>query len=1257
MNENAKERKTDTLGPQNINDKLDSAAKVLDDARAEARARLAEERRVRQEAEKNERVRAAAQEVDNRASAERIENIMAQKRVQNEYAESQRRSLGTDKRRERTASEADTAKKVREEEQRLRVQASAREQNELLKRNSDTDRLISSVYRRVEQTRGASVRAQANEKAELERMLAAADLAKNDVIAEREREANEAAKEHIEREKAEKEAELKLAEEARLRIEAMDREQTKTETPEVIIQDGMEFIRGIPEQEQKKDVTVIDGIEFIRGIPEDAAASREEVPIRTTESKDAHSVEDIKIGISASDLEDNSAADSESVGEKDVGEQDSTEAAEYSAEKTEAAGSDKNNESEPLWTSILGSTYSMMTAKTGFEEKYEKKREAAEAAIRSSDAEPIAPVKRHAAADEPRIKYDFDAGYVIKPEEESKADKRNRRKEEKQLRRSMRKEGGAVAEETDEIVKKPIKSAIPVANHTVKVSIDQAHAVPTEAAASTNIAPKNNTGADSEAKDTALIFSDARLEALKEEKRRKEEAIEDMEAANAREIAALKKNNYQAKANYVNAGIAAAEEAYRKDIISLNEKIKEIEAEHEAKRRYYESSTEKYKADAINVHSEYDGASDSYSNSANGTEAYEITDTLPTLSEDFDKKGKKKKKERTKDKRSKRGERDDLSYSDEYAGANEKRAMLDDYKEYRKKYGDGDARPNESTASDEMVFVSDEDAELRKKYAKYFVDEAPTDSAPMSRTPSVTDEVLPRPEYRGETYDTYTPVSAKTKHSDADYRSEIDEQISKDEADRKEYRDSAEDEAHVHSMTRRELRRHLSSSAKEEKNLTRTIDRAERKYAKAHLTEKPEKLTAVMTAKKELFALYASNYIICTASGAKGEARRFGKSARRLVKDYNSDLSRYEKMADERFSPVSDPVEYIKKHNTPPTLPVPKPSGVGEDDGLNSTKAKKREKLSVAKEDAKRNRKQSRRSRADTLSTVKRQIANDELCAAACIEYRINRYDYEITKRKFHFGDETGADKRERKKTLAKLKSMRSGKKSSLKHKAEDNARYLEVAVADANELRIKRDSDRDRLSEIIERVGLLLTERDGINRRLDSLYRENESVFSSSKNTRKRITELKLAVARKTFKKQMKEYRRISKYRIPLKEKQVVYDLMNEKIELTAYEAELRFRLKTEHPRKDARRDMRNELRETVKELRATDRAISSQKKKLASRDERKNPKKNQLVWLMVLILITALAALTVIFFKEETVAFFGKAWEFFVNLFKKKA
>ena len=41
--------------------------------------------------------------------------------------------------------------------------------------------------------------------------------------------------------------------------------------------------------------------------------------------------------------------------------------------------------------------------------------------------------------------------------------------------------------------------------------------VPTEAAASTNIAPKNNTGADSEAKDTALIFSDARLEALKED--------------------------------------------------------------------------------------------------------------------------------------------------------------------------------------------------------------------------------------------------------------------------------------------------------------------------------------------------------------------------------------------------------------------------------------------------------------------------------------------------------------------------------------------------------------------------------------------------------------------------------------------------------------------------------------------------------------------------------------------------------------------
>ena len=485
-------------------------------------------------------------------------------------------------------------------------------------------------------------------------------------------------------------------------------------------------------------------------------------------------------------------------------------------------------------------------------------------------------------------------------------------------------------------------------------------------------------------------------------------------------------------------------------------------------------------------------------------------------------------------------------------------------------------------------------------------------------------------------------------------------EISDDELrDMEEHASAAEEKKRVVSMKRRDLDRHLGKSAKQEKKLVRSIKNERSKYSSSKAVEKPTKLVELLGTERELFDVYALNYMICKASADKRDMRYFEKQIKKLLKDYDRDLEAYGKLSAQKQSPVSAEVlSYIKEHDTPPTLPiptVPKSDESGNDKG--GRRAMQREQLALARSDKKERRKEKKRGRSDDAALARRQIANDEQTVAARIEYRINRYDYAVTKTKFSFGDETGKEKRERKTVLAKLKAMRSAKGAAMKAAGEDNKRYFEVATASADNAKAKRGADRERLAEIIERVGLLLTERDGVNRRLDSLYRENEAVFSTAKNTRKRITELKLAEAKRVFRGKLKDYKRISKYKIPEKEKQPLYDAMNKQIELSAYAAELKFRLKTEHPHGDARHALRDELRATAKKLRYAERDFSRLKKRLGSKAKREGGSKSNLTWIIVLILLIALGAAAYIFFKEEMTAFFSTAWSFITGLFSKNA
>ena len=119
------------------------------------------------------------------------------------------------------------------------------------------------------------------------------------------------------------------------------------------------------------------------------------------------------------------------------------------------------------------------------------------------------------------------------------------------------------------------------------------------------------------------------------------------------------------------------------------------------------------------------------------------------------------------------------------------------------------------------------------------------------------------------------------------------------------------------------------------------------------------------------------------------------------------------------------------------------------------------------------------------------------------------------------------------------------------------------------------------------------------------------------------------------------------------MKDKQPLYDLMNARVELKAYEAELHFRLKHERPKRDAKAAIREQMRSVSKKLRYNARDYSRLCKKLTKQASRLPKPGHQLGWLILLIAVLGLGIAAVILFGEQIDAFFDKIWSFITSPF----
>ncbi len=464
-----------------------------------------------------------------------------------------------------------------------------------------------------------------------------------------------------------------------------------------------------------------------------------------------------------------------------------------------------------------------------------------------------------------------------------------------------------------------------------------------------------------------------------------------------------------------------------------------------------------------------------------------------------------------------------------------------------------------------------------------------------------------------------------------------------------------ESEQHAELLGTKELKKRLDGSAKDAARLRRAIEKKKRKAAKKHGMPHIILYKEAMELMKELLQLAIEDYKLCLSVGKKKYIKRTAKQLDSLTDEYNSDLEVWRTLTGSSANALpytlsSDVANGIELPDIPePTFSEAeiartekskkKPDKKDIDDMHDEQLALIREEVREKRREKRERERESKEYRGNTTPPITdKHMARDLAAVEAMIDFRLDTQKTQITAQRLRFGPETKAEKREREEALRDVKVMKSAKKALIKATRADNARYMQAASGDA-ESQARAGADIERMREIAERIRLLLIERDEINEQLLAYYRESDG----NVDHRKKVNGVRFRAAKRSYRAQKRDFRRISSYRIPLKYKTKLYALMNKRIELMASLAELKYRAKIEKSSKAAKKSISRNMKDVRRRLKQNDRDLHALNTRTAARAKRARDPKSQLKWLAILLLTVAACIVGYFLLKDKLPSILG--------------
>ncbi len=446
----------------------------------------------------------------------------------------------------------------------------------------------------------------------------------------------------------------------------------------------------------------------------------------------------------------------------------------------------------------------------------------------------------------------------------------------------------------------------------------------------------------------------------------------------------------------------------------------------------------------------------------------------------------------------------------------------------------------------------------------------------------------------------------------------------------------------VTKMNKRELKDRLRRAERKENKLKRSYKKIERRRV-----DSTERLVALMALKRELLESYVSDLNYAIVADNSRYTKKYARLVSETTGEYNGLIDDFCVLTGSKTPTVNENIaELIVSGVGCPPIPVI--------DYVSREKLS--EKPSPKREEAERRREQKQLLREDkalqrdrrqglvrdqeapdaialTPKMVKKMMKLDLKTVKARCAYRKATIKYQLSLSNYHFNENTRASQAARVDSNARLRAMRRDTKKLYKVTKANNKRYARVMNGTVKLNRVKHEAERQRIEVLRQRIIARIVERAEINTRLMALYSDDGR---GKKNVRDKIARVRLKAARRSFKKQLHLYRKSKRYFVPMPLKEEAWALMNERTNLAAYLAECKYRKRHEKPKGSLKRALKEEIRNTKRSIKYTERDIYRLLHKMKKKNEKQPSVKAQIIWIVVLAVLVVGGVACAVFYQQ---------------------
>ncbi|MBQ9070099.1 MAG: hypothetical protein IJY23_01950, partial [Clostridia bacterium] len=447
----------------------------------------------------------------------------------------------------------------------------------------------------------------------------------------------------------------------------------------------------------------------------------------------------------------------------------------------------------------------------------------------------------------------------------------------------------------------------------------------------------------------------------------------------------------------------------------------------------------------------------------------------------------------------------------------------------------------------------------------------------------------------------------------------------------------------MQALARRDFRRYMKDEKHDEKSIIKDIKRTRAGYDKTSVKSYAmPRLRESIGFSRELLERYADVYSAALAVRDKKYIKLYKKKVLHATDEYRADLEFWTRVTGEATPIVPKNLE--EEIRLGRSITIPEIDAEFTPSEKVSRRLKKKDLEKFIKDEKRRSIEALEREEAiknatmldsDEIIISKYHMQTDLDTVKSRIEYRKQRYIQDLKRARYTFGEETLKSEKKHIAESKKLRKMKKHTRRFIRFTKKNNERYFALANLNVENIKVRSDVKRDRLEVLKNRILSLLIERDEVNMRLLTLYAdENANPEKKRKTQRDRIDKIKRKASRREYRKQRFLYKEAASFRVPLAQKDRIYEVMNRKIELRAYLAECKYRKRHEHPgNKRAKRAIKKQIKNTKKRLKYAERDLDILMTKASRRSKRTPNPKIQFLWLLLIVAILALCVFGVSF------------------------